>query len=805
MALSNVIVSSFRRRDPSSRGLVLDAVQKAGFTVENIQEDDKAEQKWGLILKPSRSIADLFRLDREILLWCTTFSNFQARDIEDMQTLLRSKNVRLSQSFAILVSRYDPKTRSSIEAESSLATTIVHCSLDELRTMRGDEVPALRQLLLNRLYTRNFYDLPTAAVRAADFFGRRATVDEIADELVTGYGQVGVFGLRKIGKTSLTNRVTDSVAQSGKCIIAKIDLQWITAIDPRPEYILWALGEAIFASGRIARGVSGYRLFGKFATAGDALREQLTIWEEFAHDVSLLLRSTTRRLVIAVDEIERLLELSDKASFIRIWRVLRGMDQQSSGRLRFLVSGTSPECAENSTIEGQDNPLYRYLSIRYLGPLDAADAADLLVNLGGPIGLKWSPDAVRYVIDQTGGHPALLRTIGSVVHNNHLPRQSPQIIDREAAVSAARTIVSSDSAVLAQITASLEDRYADEFVMLKMLAEGQVFNFRQLASAYRDEMSHLVGYGLLPAGELSEFVSIRLLQTYLQEPVSSAKGIGNGYSLVPLSSQVGRWKIVAELKSGGFADVFVGEDEDQNRVAIKVFRSALLSALEREVEYLQALDHVGIVRFIEATRSSGGHPCLIMEYLDGSPLSHRCNATTAPNLVEFFEISIALLEAIRYMHPSVDPADETLAGREDITAVEFEAWERARFGIVHRDIKPDNIVLTARGPVLVDFNISVRAADPVKTSSATPGYLPPDFNGVSWDPSVDIYQLGVTLAQLAAGVHFDSENLQDLLSISESRLGQAIAAWLRTLVAEGDRPTATAALKELKRVRGGKS
>ncbi|MFU8851505.1 protein kinase domain-containing protein [Micromonospora sp. SL1-18] len=793
MPISDYLLRTFRLNDPRDRGRVIDAVRAAGFSIENIQEDLKHPQKWGLILKPNRRLSELFRLDREVLLWCSTYPRFQARDIDDIKLVLDRMGMRLSRSFAILVSRYDPHTRSRIEAESSLDTTIVHCSFDELSAKRtGEQEPALQRILLDRLYVRDLYDLPSAATKAADFFGRRDTIDDIADELITGRSQVGVFGLRKIGKTSLTNRITESVTQSGRCIVAKVDLQWTTSIDPRPEYTLWALGEAIFASGRVARSTKGLKLFGQYSTATDAIVSGLSVWESFAHDLTAIIHSTSRRIVIAVDEIERLFELPDKGSFVRLWRVLRGLDQQFPGRLKYLISGTSPECAESATIAGLDNPLYRYLSIRYLGPLDPRDGKELLVNLGSPIGLRWTNDALAYALEQTGGHPALLRTLGSLVHVSLLPRHEAAEVRRDHAVLAARSMVSAHSAVLAQVTASLEDQYPDEFVMLRMLAEGQVYNFRMLASEYVDEMSHLIGYGLLPNGDRSEALSIGLLQSYLQARQDRPKE-GPGAPVLQVGDYVGGRAIVARIRSGGFADVLVAQDDKGGKVAVKAFRSARLSALEREVEYLQALNHPGIVKFIEATQAPGGIPCIVMEYLEGSTLADMCNITLAPNTASLLSITASLLDALAYMHPSASGA-AAFVDKPELTPGDFEDWERLRYGIVHRDIKPENIIVADRGPVLIDFNISVRAADPVETMSSTPGYLPPDFNGISWTPDVDIFQLGVTLAQLGAGARFDGDNLKDLLALGANRHGDAVGGWLRMLVADSDRPTASDAL-----------
>ena len=800
MPVSDRVLRAFCNSDPTNRDPVVKAVKSAGFTVENIQEDYTNPEKWGLFLKPNRSLAELFRLDREVLLWTTTYPRFQARDIENIKSVIDKGGVRLTRNFAILVSKYDPGSKSQTEAESALETTIVHCSIEELARPPGaTQEPVLRRLLLNRLYTRDLYDLRVATTRATDFFGRRSTVDDLADEVIRGDSQIGVFGLRKIGKTSLLNRVTDIVTHSGKCIISKVDLQWTTAVDPRPEYTLWSLGETLYASSRLVRNVNDLRLFGQFSTATDAESSGLSIWEAFNHDLIATIRSNNRRIVFVIDEIERLFELPDKESFVRLWRFLRGFDQQFTGRLRFLLSGTSPECAERSSIGGQDNPLYRYLSVRYLGRLSPVDSSELLLALGGPIGLLWDAPAIDYVYQQTGGHPALLRSIGSTVHSLATPRTEPKLVDRDAAVAAAKRLLATDPSVLAHITAALEDQYEDEFLMLTMLTSGQVFNFKELAASYPDELSHLIGYGLLPNGGESDRISIGLLQAYMQARASHVKMSPKSPATVAVDEHIGHLRIVSLLKSAGFADVFLAEAEDGQRMAVKVFRAARLSALEREVEYLQALEHPGIVRFIEATQTLGGLPCLVMEYLEGETLAERCNATSAPETQELVSIASDVLEALAYMHPDAEGAAK-IRGNGELTAQEFENWERLRQGIVHRDIKPENILLTKRGPVLIDFNISVRAAAPVTTMSLTPGYLPPDFNGVSWTSEVDIYQLGVTLAQLAAGAIFDGENLPDLLSMARSRHGDGIGDWLESLISTGRPDNASELLRRLRSV-----
>src|SRR4029077_9343663 len=85
----------------------------------------------------------------------------------------------------------------------------------------------------------------------------------------------------------------------------------------------------------------------------------------------------------------------------------------------------------------------------------------------------------------------------------------------------------------------------------------------------------------------------------------------------------------------------------------------------------------------------------------------------------------------------------------EISAEEYdELMSLHEKALVHRDIKPQNIMLTRAGAKLLDFNIASRVGDPVKTVSGTPPYQPPDADRTRGDVSTDLFAVGVTLYEL---------------------------------------------------------
>lgn len=773
------------------RGRVTNAIAAAPFTIEYLHESPgrsrersrASGEQFGLFVKPNARARQLFNLDREILIWVSTYKTFQARDVDAWSALAAEHGARLSRNVVVLVTAYSPSDRSPFESESDRNQTVVHVDLEEFCSL------GLEAVLRRDMYARDLFNVMGATTRAADFFGRRALIDSLAAEIETGTNQIGLFGLRKVGKTSVLNRLADKLQNSGKVIVARLDLQWTTSINPTPEYTLWALGESLFASHRAVRAVRERRLFGRFDTFGE-IPTAGEVWEHFAADVSHLLQSTQRRICILVDEVERLNEPGRGRSFVRFWRVLRGLDQQFPGRLRFVVGGTSPQCAELGMVEGEDNPLFRYLQVTYLGMLDPADARELLVSLGASMGIEFLDGAIEWVSSQCGGHPALLRALGSIVHAKNADRVDRITVNQSAVEQIAPDLAERVGPILDQMVAALEVQHPDSFAMLEMLAGGRLFEYREYRRHLTSDAARLNHYGLV-AGSEGELVVIGQLHARLQDRQSAPTFAPSSEHLLRVGEAIGAWIVEAHIASGGFADVYRLRSEN-GRAAAKVLRQGNIEALTREIEVLQQFDVSGVVRYLDVLYTASGLPCVLMEYLDGTLLSEFCNASRRPDFVKWLRWLIQLLLTLQLIHPDEDRVKHYV-NKQNLSSEELTEWSRAKHGYVHRDIKPENIVVVAgRGPVLIDFNISVQAGHAVVTTSATDGYSP--MVSTRWTHTCDLYALGVVALEVAAGLRVATSSIDELVEYARPRVGSDAVEFCRRLLRTPETGESTAAL-----------
>jgi Protein tyrosine and serine/threonine kinase len=220
----------------------------------------------------------------------------------------------------------------------------------------------------------------------------------------------------------------------------------------------------------------------------------------------------------------------------------------------------------------------------------------------------------------------------------------------------------------------------------------------------------------------------------------------------------GRFKILDVLGQGGFSKVYRVHDdvEDQER-ALKLFDSAAGdAAVRREIGALRKIHHPNVVEVFWAGKTNDGDWYLVTELIDGEPLDEFVTGTRRLRDREAADVALDLLDALVAFHPDSARLRQLDAQRRegDLPEAESHEWmELQDKGLVHRDIKPLNVMLTRTGAKLLDFNIASRVGDPVHTQSGTPPYQPPDAGLTRWDVSTDLFAVGVLLYQLLCNGH----------------------------------------------------
>lgn len=199
---------------------------------------------------------------------------------------------------------------------------------------------------------------------------------------------------------------------------------------------------------------------------------------------------------------------------------------------------------------------------------------------------------------------------------------------------------------------------------------------------------------------------------------------------------VGGYRLVDVLGKGGMATVYRGVPDDtlesSRAVAVKVLSKAETSPddfsqrFKREVQAYVQLSHPNIVKLIDWGEHEGW-TYLVLEIVDGEELSHRASALSRAELVE---VLASVMQAMSFAHSK---------------------------GVVHRDLKPDNIMLTGDGRVVVmDFGLARRedAQKITQTGAAlgTPAYMAPEqIQAGPLDPRSDQYAVGIMAFELLTG------------------------------------------------------
>jgi serine/threonine-protein kinase len=264
--------------------------------------------------------------------------------------------------------------------------------------------------------------------------------------------------------------------------------------------------------------------------------------------------------------------------------------------------------------------------------------------------------------------------------------------------------------------------------LLGLEADLQAAELRELRES-DPELAELAARYLKHRSALHSFLYRPLLDRASEQVVRLAEG-----------TRIGPYEIIECLGMGGMGEVYLAHRVDvfDQRVALKVLRRGRSTPswqrrFERERQLLAHLVHPNIASLLDGGTSGDGLPYLVMEYVDGIPVD-RFILQRRLNLRRRLELFLQICQAVAYLHRNV---------------------------VVHRDIKPGNVLVGAGGvPKLVDFGIAKSLGDSELNAQITDEAGPPrtllfsspeQVRGMPINIATDVYSLGVLLSLMLTG------------------------------------------------------
>lgn len=446
----------------------LRSLEEAGFTpasFDPVSNGRRSERSWLIVARPSWALREHFGLAPEVP-FLASAGEVGLSDLLRVQDEAVRSELRLDASVVVITD----------VSSDSLPRRLVTLPGGGQRVAwgpaRADTWPPLEQTLRSQLRDFDVFD-ERDPVRGGQLLERNEELEALFSRVLRG-DAVALTGLRKVGKTSLARAVTDYLDPA-----SGMQHPWRGAASARGTTVVWVDAQAVIEETVDAYADEMLRAFHRRSGAASAHGPTATAsggLEALKSTLEPLLERGTR-LCVVIDEFDLLFERvatpTPVPGISRLFRLLRSWSQRHRGRASMILIGRDPALLEAPLLDGVTNPLLLWSHTMWLGPMRVPHDAGLLERLGRRVGLEVGPRTLARAREWTGGHPLLLRQLGSALWSVARRRRCPWGADTDALLDeSGRLFESSDvvATIAREVTHLLVSRHPDAYALLVELA-----------------------------------------------------------------------------------------------------------------------------------------------------------------------------------------------------------------------------------------------------------------------------------------------------------------------------------------------
>ena len=481
--------------------------------------------------KPTEVMKSMYNLGNEILVVCCTdgMKDFKSRTKDFIDYMLVTntefKN-RLDKVTCFLIDG-DIDIVNIIKrdrVENPDTRLIVPFYIEELNNSFDENT--LSNRMREFLYEKDLFGIASPLKNDMLFFGKDRT--NIISELYARYKQGeagGLFGLRRIGKTSILNLLKLRVDDSGG-IAVYFDCsglhhhRWNELL----KYIIIDIVDQYAGYNTEDERESEYSKI-NFDLGEDRYNEKNAV-QSFHNDISRIYNIFGKnRILVILDEIESISFSTSPAKWWReendslyFWQTIRALLQMHSEYLAFTIAGVNPMCVETPLINGYDNPIFGMINPIYTTLFEYDDIKNMISSIGGRLGISFEDTVYGKLMEDYGGHPFLTRQVCSKINNDLNARhvRRPTVVTRNSYSLKCDEYKQGMTSVIEQILGVIENYYPGEFELLKRLALDGRESFRKEIALGNIGIQHLIGYCIIEKENGEYFIRIKSIEDYIK-------------------------------------------------------------------------------------------------------------------------------------------------------------------------------------------------------------------------------------------------------------------------------------------------